>query len=198
MGSNSHQLREPPSWMNPSLHGLRAPGFSHLQNPCRQSPRWATASHLPPSTRRSRSTPAAAGTLPCPLVHFEAAVPRPAGTGAAGAGATATTSAGATATVQVPPTLPAPGSPPLLPLPPHHRNYGGEGQPGGLGLSVTVGPGADEGRTESQDIRKPSESPSPPNEALLGTVSRGLLGEGFFPHANREFEKGQPTLPRGL
>lgn len=77
----------------------------------------------PPNRRWSRWAPAAAGMLLRPFVHFEDAAPRPAGTDAASAGATATASAGATATVQVPPTLPAPGSPPLLLLPLRHWNY---------------------------------------------------------------------------
>lgn len=137
-----------------------------------------------------------AGTLPCPLVRFEAAVPRPAGTGAAGAGATATASAGATATVQVPPTLPAPGSPPLLPLLPHHRNYGG-GAGMGAGAFGHRRSSADEGQTERQDIRKPSESPSPPNEALR-ELSLRVSWERASSLTPTEFEKTQPTLPRRL
>ncbi|XP_045295040.1 uncharacterized protein LOC123577124 [Leopardus geoffroyi] len=74
----------------------------------------------------------------CPRVHFEDAVPRPAGTGAAGAGATATASAGATATVQVPPTLPAPGSPPLLPLPPRITGTAAQSAPRGWDTAGTA------------------------------------------------------------
>lgn len=193
MGSNSHQLGEPPSWMNPSLHGLRGPGFSHLQNPCRQSPRWATASHLPPSTHRSRWAPAAAGTLPCPLVRFEAAVPRPAGTGAAGAGATATASAGATATVQVPPTLPAPGSPPLLPLLPHHRNYGG-GQAWGLGLSVTVGPRQMRDRLSTKTSGSLQSHPLLQTK-LCGNCLSGSPGRGLLPSRQQSSRKPNPPSP---
>ena len=77
------------------------PSLGHSGHP---PPTLAEADRLPPPLQRC-------------CIHFEGAVPPPAGTGAAGAGATATASAGATATAKVPPTLPAPGSPPLLPLP---------------------------------------------------------------------------------
>lgn len=56
---------------------------------------------------------------------------------------------------------------------------------------------ADEGQTERQDIRKPSESPSPPNEALR-ELSLRVSWERASSLTPTEFEKTQPTLPRRL
>ena len=83
-------------------------------------PLWAAASH-PPSPLAEADRPLQ--LLRCCCIHLEGVVPPPACTGAARAGATATASAGATAPTQVPPTLPAPGSPPLLPPPSHHWSH---------------------------------------------------------------------------
>lgn len=95
---------------------------SHLQgiHHCRQSRLWATSSHLPPTLTKA-DWPLQPLRYCC--VPFKGVVPPPAGIGAASAGATTTASAGATAIMQVPPTLPAPGSPPLLLLLSHHWNY---------------------------------------------------------------------------
>lgn len=117
-----------PPWMSLST-APRGPGVGHPQGRPqglgrgKQSPLRAAPGRRPPA-------PASARWLPRPppgcRVHSGGAATPPAGPSAACAGATATASAGATAVMPVPPTLPAPGSPPLLPLlppPPRRRSH---------------------------------------------------------------------------
>lgn len=143
-------------------------------------------------------------------------LPPPAGIGAACAGATATASAGATATMRVPPTLPVPGSPPLLLLP-HRWSYCPSQHLGELAQrppcsqswgGASVGAGSFGARLLmpqlvcrqmagrlSDRTSGSTQNHLLPQIKLHSALSRDLLEGGVVPHANR-FLKSPTHFPK--